>query len=356
MATRRDLLTGVLLGAGAMALGVPRALGATGGDAAPPPTALAGVGDGQRVPLTEGTSRVGLLFDGPLTGTDAGAVRPLPSGDWRQLAVVEDGRDELPPRTSTLVAVPPTTRSVEVRLPAGHHAATVLAFEGGVEGRDDPVEDLTLSGEAGPSLGVVSRAGWGADESLRFGAGGEELWQQEFTRPQVLTVHHTAIAPSADHAADIRHVYRLHAVSNGWGDIGYHLLIDPKGRIYEGRVSGTDGFPVFDRDPQLGAPLAVTAGHVASYNRGNVGVCLVGDFSASAPARDAVDSLVRVLAALCSWCSLDPLGTTNWTDPVTGAVRGMPVISGHRDWKVTQCPGDAFLPSFDELRRLVAEA
>ncbi|WP_016696972.1 peptidoglycan recognition protein family protein [Actinoalloteichus spitiensis] len=356
MATRRDLLTGVLLGAGAMALGAPRALGSTSGGAAPLPVASPEVSDGQQVALSEGTSRVGLLFDGPLAGTDAGALRSLPSGDWHPLTVLEDGRDDLPPRTSALVPVPPATRSVEVRLPAGHHVATVLAFGDGAAGREEPVEDLTVPGESGPGLGVVSRAGWGADESLRFGADGEELWEQEFTRPQVLTVHHTAIAPSADHAADIRHVYRLHAVSNGWGDIGYHLLIDPEGRIYEGRVSGQDGHPVFDRDPQLGAPLAVTAGHVASHNRGNIGVCLVGDFSVSAPAPAAVDSLVRVLAALCSWCSLDPQGTTNWTDPVTGAERTMPVISGHRDWKVTQCPGDAFLPSFDELRRLVAEA
>lgn len=36
----------------------------------------------------------------------------------------------------------------------------------------------------------------------------------------------------------IRGVYRYHAVSRGWGDIGYNYIVGQNGRIYEGRAGG----------------------------------------------------------------------------------------------------------------------
>ena len=69
---------------------------------------------------------------------------------------------------------------------------------------------------------VISRAGWGADEALRFDASGNELWPPEFHPTQKLIVHHTAGQNGDPNpAATIRAIYYYHAVTRGWGDIGY---------------------------------------------------------------------------------------------------------------------------------------
>ena len=57
-------------------------------------------------------------------------------------------------------------------------------------------------------------------------------------------VHHTATGNSyseLDAAAEVRAIYTYHAVSLGWGDIGYSSLIDAFGNIYEGRRGRGDG-------------------------------------------------------------------------------------------------------------------
>ena len=91
-----------------------------------------------------------------------------------------------------------------------------------------------------------SRAGWGADESLRFGPDGTESFPTAFFDVQTLTVHHTVtINSDPDPAATVRAIYFFHAVTEDFGDIGYHLLIDQHGTVYEGRYSGPDPLPVF---------------------------------------------------------------------------------------------------------------
>jgi len=44
----------------------------------------------------------------------------------------------------------------------------------------------------------------------------------------------------------------------GWGDCGYHIIIESDGGVYRGRA-----------DTTIGA-------HVAGHNTGNLGVCLIG--------------------------------------------------------------------------------
>src|SRR5439155_10156344 len=48
----------------------------------------------------------------------------------------------------------------------------------------------TLAATAQPA--VISRAGWGADESLRFDSTGKEIWPPAFYPVQKVIVHHTA--------------------------------------------------------------------------------------------------------------------------------------------------------------------
>ena len=81
-----------------------------------------------------------------------------------------------------------------------------------------------------------------------------------------ITVHHSAVhadREAQDRSAEIiRSIQKNHQRDKGWGDIGYHYLIDREGRVWTGRPEGWQG--AHAGDPQS--------------NRGNLGVCLMGNF------------------------------------------------------------------------------
>lgn len=278
-------------------------------------------------------------------------------GDWQDLHFHTGGPEHLSPSAAAVARAPEGATGYEVRGADGADLTAVnvrdgeeLSF-GGRERVSLSAEDegvTTLSG--GSLLRVRTRAGWGADESLRFDEDGNDLWPAVFHRVQALTVHHTAMATSGDHAADVRAVYHLHAVEQAWGDIGYHLLVDPKGVIYEGRHSG-GGLPIFRTLPLPGLAESVTAGHAFGFNHANIGVCLLGDFTDELPTRAAQDSLVDVLRVLCALTGVDPAARIEYVNPDTGVVTGQEAVARHRDWLDTECPGNAFAEVFDTAIR-----
>lgn len=201
----------------------------------------------------------------------------------------------------------------------------------------------------------LRRADWGADESYRFDDEGNEIFPPAYFDVQTLTVHHTVTSNSdANPAGTVRAIYFDQAVTQDFGDIGYHLLIDASGAVYEGRYSGPDRNPVFGPRRVGPRPSMVNAAHVGGFNAGNIGVALLGDFTSTQPTPDARASLVRVLASLAHAVDLDPLGTTNYVNPISGATRTVPTIAGHRDWAPTQCPGNSFYPFLADVREDVA--
>ena len=209
------------------------------------------------------------------------------------------------------------------------------------------------------------RAGWEADETLRFGPDGTELFPTAFFDVQTFTVHHTVTA-NADPtpAATVRAIYVAHTVAQNFGDIGYHLLVDQQGGVYEGRWSGADPVPVFG--PRGGRPLICNAAHVGGFNAANVGIALLGDLTSTPPTPAARETLVGLLAGLCALTRVDPHSDPAWggrgrighcvhyVNPISGATRDVDAIAGHRDWLATECPGNAFHPTLPELRREVA--
>ncbi|WP_374209166.1 N-acetylmuramoyl-L-alanine amidase [Kitasatospora sp. A2-31] len=133
-------------------------------------------------------------------------------------------------------------------------------------GRRAPAAPRTLPAESSPARradheaprpGIVTRAGWGADESLRdpgFVYTGQV---------RAVFVHHTATATDyscSDAPQMIRAIYQYHVQSNGWRDIGYNFLVDRCGTIYEGRAGGVDQ-PVFGAHT-LAVPGAVETDHL----------------------------------------------------------------------------------------------
>ena len=201
---------------------------------------------------------------------------------------------------------------------------------------------------------VSRRAAWGADESKRFDADGNELWPPTFYPIQKLVVHHTAGRNNdPDPEATVRAIYQYHAVTRGWGDIGYNFLIDESGRIYEGRYARAYA----STENPTGEDVSgngVTAAHVGGYNSGTVGVALLGTLTDVDATPAAQDALERLLAWKAERHGIDPRETGVYTNPVTGTTKSVANISGHRDWAATECPGELFYSTLPRLRSAVS--
>ncbi|MBC7262922.1 MAG: SpoIID/LytB domain-containing protein [Chloroflexi bacterium] len=176
---------------------------------------------------------------------------------------------------------------------------------------------------AASELPIISRAEWGADESLM-------TWPPEYRIPRVFIVHHTVTANNDPNpAATVRAIYYYHAVTRGWGDIGYNYLIDQDGRIYEGRYGGE----------------GVVGAHAKQYNWGSIGVAMMGNYD-----EVAVPSLLKsALAELIAWKGnhhfINPVGSTYFID------RTFPNVMGHRDCAATTCPGSYGYAILPEVRQ-----
>lgn len=201
---------------------------------------------------------------------------------------------------------------------------------------------------------VITRAGWGANESYSHNTGGYERFAQQYAPLQKLIVHHTAGRNNDPNpTATIRAIYYDHAVIRGYGDIDYNFLIDAQGRIYEGRRSRdyADGESPTGEDLQ---GEVVRGSHARDYNDGTMGVALLGNFTSVLPTTAARTALVNLLAWKAERHGIDPLGASVYTNPVLGNSKNLYNIAGHRDVNATACPGQLFYNTFPQLRQEVA--
>ena len=173
-----------------------------------------------------------------------------------------------------------------------------------------------------PQPPIISRAGWGADESLTNS-------EPEYERPQKFVIHHTVTSNfSPDPAVAVRAVFYYHALTLGWGDIGYNFLVDWQGNIYEGRKGG-DG---------------VVGGHARRYNYGSIGIALLGNFTGTDITPQMEQALVDLIAWEADRYGIDPRKESYFID------REMPNIVGHRDLLQTSCPGERLYQQIPRIR------
>jgi hypothetical protein len=201
---------------------------------------------------------------------------------------------------------------------------------------------------------VTPRIDWGADESLRYDSSGKEIWPPAFYPVQKLIVHHTATQNNdPDPAATVRSIYYYHAVTQGWGDIGYNFLIDEAGRIYEGRhtLDYPSGSSPTEEDA---AGNGVTAAHAVGFNSGTVGIALLGTLSNQDATPAARHALEQILAWESDHHGIDPQGSSLYTNPVNGTQKTFANIAGHRDVVATDCPGGFFYATLPQIRADVA--
>jgi len=290
-------------------------------------------------------SYVGLRWAGEQDGT---AIK-LADGAWQDVtggcasAAADDGT-----LGTALVAAGDVT-AYEVKASSGVTDVRSLA----IDTTDGKKRDCEVPSDPTRVRGVeyLSRAAWGADESKRFKADGTENTPTAYYPAQVLTVHHTdTVNDDPDPAATVRAIYEYHAITNDWGDIGYHFLIDEAGRIYEGRYSGDDGIPAHDADGKV-----VTAFHTGGFNSGNLGIALLGTLIDQGPTAAAKRSLTRLISVLTRFHGLDPQAKVTYTNPVNGVKKDVTTVGGHRDWMATDCPGATMYALLDEVRAAAAK-
>ncbi len=264
------------------------------------------------------------------------------------------GRDEIGAERAdgtTYGALHSVDHAVAVRVSTDRPIArlTVLGLSDGASSVTRTIRTPAAATAATDQPTVVSRGGWGADESLM-------TWAPEFYATKKLVVHHTDTSndyvDQAGAEAQIRSIYYYHSVTQTWGDIGYNFLIDKFGNVYEGRYSRdyAGASPTGDDTSGLG----VTGAHTKGWNSGTVGIALLGTLTTSDATPAARDALERLLAWEASRNGIDPLASDTFVNPVSGATTTTPNIAGHRDYVATACPGDTFYPTLPALRTAVA--
>jgi hypothetical protein len=197
-----------------------------------------------------------------------------------------------------------------------------------------------------PPPPIVTRAGWGADETLGNRS-------RSFATIRKVLVHHT-VTPGTDPGSDLRAILRQHTQSRGFSDIGYNFLIDHAGTVYEGRWAREYAAgEVHSGEDSRGR--GVIGAHAESYNTGSVGIALLGTFTSAAIPAATMQSLARTIAWKVGPREIDPHGR----DPFTRAGDGVTVtfdnIGGHRDVGQTSCPGDSMYVRLAEVRDRVAD-
>ncbi len=169
------------------------------------------------------------------------------------------------------------------------------------------VKEAPVAAAAPLDLAIQPRSGWGAASAL------PARLTRATGRWTRVTVHHSAKYShelgGSSAASAIRDIQRVHMRDEGYGDIGYHFLIDPTGRVWQGRTLEWQG-----------------AHSGGDNNIGNVGVCLLGDFDHERPDPRALASLDKLVSALCER---------------HGIKRSR--VYGHQELRPTECPGETLM-------------
>lgn len=189
---------------------------------------------------------------------------------------------------------------------------------------------------------VITRAGWGANESQRCQG-------PDYDDKLVgATVHHTAGSNNytqAQAAGIVRGIYQYHAQTLGWCDIGYNALVDKFGNIYEGRYGGLD--------------KNVQGAHAGGFNTGTFGISMMGNYTSVAPSQAMINAVGNMIGWRLKVAGIKPKGSmqmtsggTNYSKYAYGTQVTLPHIFAHRDVGNTTCPGDAGYAQMDSIRNI----
>lgn len=242
---------------------------------------------------------------------------------------------------------PPAIEYEIVRPPGAVISDVTLDYLNTADGPKRAVRVPALARGAATEPTIVTRAEWGADESLKSTSGG---CRREFFDLQQLFVHHTAGKNfDPDPAGTMRAIYWYHTERQGWCDVGYNFVISPDGTIFEGRWARKYAPWEVHSSEDL-SERAVAGAHVSGYNSGSVGISVMGNYSQVKPPIAVRRSLAELLAWEADRHNLDPLASHRYRNPETGTARDLKIISGHRAAGQTECPGNYLFRQLPGIR------
>ena len=180
--------------------------------------------------------------------------------------------------------------------------------------RWEPLPDQPSAGPMAPDPGVIGRAEWAK------GAAVPSLMDRADRPYTRITLHHDGMPDpffSTDRwaaAARIERIRSAHRARN-FGDVGYHFLIDPAGRVWEGR------------------PLSWQGAHVAKQNPGNMGICVMGNYMLQRPSQTQLASVEQFVGSQMRRCRMR-----------------LSEIKTHQELASTECPGRNLQPALVSMR------
>jgi hypothetical protein len=186
---------------------------------------------------------------------------------------------------------------------------------------DQERAQITLNIQPTAAITILPRSLWTANPTP------DSL--PNLVNPQRITLHHTVIATlpsSASQAQEIqrmRQILNIHLNSSGYSDIGYHYIVMPSGRVYEGRSSRKRGAHDIIND--------------------GIGIAVDGDFQGSMRVGpQQYRAVVAICVTLCRQLRItDPVNPVSTVTADFGT-RPLPRILGHRDRVATVCPGTLY--------------
>ncbi len=180
--------------------------------------------------------------------------------------------------------------------------------------RWEPLPETSTPSSGGYSGELIPRSDWARGQPV-------PALMDRADRPyNAITLHHDGMDAftSTNRSAAAARIEKIRAAhrSRNFGDIGYHYLIDPAGRVWCGR------------------DLYWQGAHVKGQNPGRLGVCLMGNYSVQRPNQAQLEALSRF---------------------TTSQMRryGIPVsqVQTHMELAQTECPGRNLQPMLVSMRR-----
>lgn len=215
-----------------------------------------------------------------------------------------------------------------------------LASSGGGTGVTRILPATVTPGTGAPTF--ITREEWNADtvDTSRLSYA-KEL--------KAICIHHTGGSntyTAAQSPQVVRGMFTYHTKTLGWADLGYNVVVDKYGQIFEGRAGGLH--------------RNVAGAHARGFNTGSCGISVMGDYMDIPVPTAALNAIATVAAwKLASTFTQDVYGTETWTVTTSNVKRSgtfsMPHLFAHRDVNYTDCPGDTYYGQLPELRSLVQQ-